>query len=186
MEYKDTGYALVVSHVPTRDDTKEGYVGCTPKTLWCKWMYSGQGAGQLCWLCTNYDHHFWQALCSQDDGDDLEPNALPIHVNLPTREELETRGEHKLVQAILAAGGFTTVAHKLGFRTKRRPNGFWEDINSLDEVLTSTPSLSMWRWWGLGFRCKWTWQGHHRQTSTHLSAGGTNFCLSSVGGDLES
>ena len=90
-----------------------------------------------------HDTRLWQALCSQDDGDDLEPNVLPIHVNLPTREELETRGEHKLVQAILAAGGFMTVAHKLGFRTKRRPNGFWEDINSLDEVFIPAPSLSI-------------------------------------------
>lgn len=53
---------------------------------------------------------------------------------MPTRADLEKLGESGLVQAICSAGGFLVVAQKLGLRTQRKPSGFWEDINNLDEV----------------------------------------------------
>lgn len=52
--------------------------------------------------------------------------------HMPTRRQLQAAGEHKLVEMIVAAGGFSSVAQDLRLRTKRRPVGFWEDLQNLD------------------------------------------------------
>lgn len=55
--------------------------------------------------------------------------------HMPTRRQLQAAGEHKLVEMIVAAGGFSSVAQDLRFRTKRRPVGFWEDLRNLDSEI---------------------------------------------------
>lgn len=86
-----------------------------------------------------------RALCAQSSGcsslqelagkesDDAEfaPPILPM----PTRGQLEAQGEHRLVKGIINAGGFSSVARKLGLRPPRRANGFWDNLEILNEVL---------------------------------------------------
>ncbi|KAG0600498.1 hypothetical protein M758_11G039200 [Ceratodon purpureus] len=55
--------------------------------------------------------------------------------HMPTRRQLQAAGEHKLVEMIVAAGGFSSVAQDLRLRTKRRPVGFWEDLQNLDSEI---------------------------------------------------
>lgn len=55
-------------------------------------------------------------------------------LKMPTRKDLEAEGHTRLVRGIMSAGGFSSVAQRLGLRTRRRPNGFWEDLGNVDEV----------------------------------------------------
>jgi len=48
-----------------------------------------------------------------------------VEPHMPTRSQLHLAGEHELVEMIMAAGGFPSVAQALGFYSKRRPVGFW-------------------------------------------------------------
>ena len=73
-----------------------------------------------------------QEIAGKNDRDDS--GAAMVHRKMPTKADLERLGESALVQAIMSAGGFLVVAQKLGLRTQRKPSGFWEDINNLDEV----------------------------------------------------
>ncbi|KAI5057305.1 hypothetical protein GOP47_0027320 [Adiantum capillus-veneris] len=51
---------------------------------------------------------------------------------MPTREQMFAVGRADLVRRIKDAGGFLYVAHALGLKTTRRPNGFWDDLRRLD------------------------------------------------------
>ncbi|CAM6128202.1 unnamed protein product [Calypogeia fissa] len=51
---------------------------------------------------------------------------------MPTKRQLVAAGRHDLVDDIKAAGGFLAVAQSLNLRSRRRPNGFWEDMKNLD------------------------------------------------------
>ncbi|MCO5586850.1 hypothetical protein L7F22_040795 [Adiantum nelumboides] len=51
---------------------------------------------------------------------------------MPTREQMFAVGRADLVRQIKDAGGFLYVAHALGLKTTRRPNGFWDDLRRLD------------------------------------------------------
>ncbi|KAK3278823.1 hypothetical protein CYMTET_13263 [Cymbomonas tetramitiformis] len=73
----------------------------------------------------------WEALLGSD-GKDLEQEGV---LTMPTRKELEKAGRSELVAAITACGGFLSVAHELGLRTRRRPTGYWEDLNNLSTEL---------------------------------------------------
>ncbi|KAG6550698.1 hypothetical protein Mapa_007795 [Marchantia paleacea] len=53
-------------------------------------------------------------------------------VFMPTRRQLVSAGRQDLVEEIMAAGGFLSVAQALGLRSRRRPVGFWEDLRNLD------------------------------------------------------
>ena len=53
---------------------------------------------------------------------------------MPTRRTLEQMGEDRLIRGILNAGGFLHVAQQLGLRAGRRPRGYWDNIENLDEV----------------------------------------------------
>ena len=53
---------------------------------------------------------------------------------MPTKKQLEELGEHRLVKGITNAGGFSSVARKLGLRPPRRVNGFWDNLEILNEV----------------------------------------------------
>eukprot|EP00898_Chlorokybus_atmophyticus_P002967 jgi/Chlat1/3671/Chrsp24S03843 len=56
-------------------------------------------------------------------------------IRMPTQRELITADRSDLVSAIKAAGGFTSVAQALGFRGPRRPRGYWDDLENLDEEI---------------------------------------------------
>lgn len=73
----------------------------------------------------------WEALLGTD-GKDLEQEGV---LTMPTRKELEKAGRSDLVAAITACGGFLSVAQELGLRTRRRPTGYWEDLNNLSTEL---------------------------------------------------
>lgn len=55
---------------------------------------------------------------------------------MPTRRQLEEAGRKDLVRLIIAAGGFLDVATTLGFRSARRPPGYWENESNLDRELS--------------------------------------------------
>ena len=42
---------------------------------------------------------------------------------MPTGRQLKAAGRQDLVKQVVAAGGFTEVAHRLGLRARRRPQG---------------------------------------------------------------
>ena len=47
---------------------------------------------------------------------------------MPTGRQLKAAGRQDLVKQIVAAGGFTEVAHRLGLRARRRPQGAPQSI----------------------------------------------------------
>eukprot|EP00249_Psilotum_nudum_P007450 c20565_g1_i3 orf=189-1175(+) len=51
---------------------------------------------------------------------------------MPTRDQLQAAGRWDLIKQIKAAGGFLFVAHALNLKSRRRPDGFWEDLGELD------------------------------------------------------
>jgi hypothetical protein len=53
---------------------------------------------------------------------------------MPTRMDLAEAGHADLIRVVMQAGGFLNVADRLGLRTKRRPVGFWDNIDTLDQV----------------------------------------------------
>ncbi len=57
---------------------------------------------------------------------------------MPNRQTLEQMGESRLLRGILNAGGFLHVAQQLGLRVSRRPKGYWDSIENLDEVCDTT------------------------------------------------
>ncbi|KAL2622883.1 hypothetical protein R1flu_003088 [Riccia fluitans] len=60
----------------------------------------------------------------------VRPHSRDIF--MPTRRQLLSAGRHDLVEEIMAAGGFLSVAQALRLRSRRRPVGFWEDLRNLD------------------------------------------------------
>lgn len=57
---------------------------------------------------------------------------------MPTRAALQAAGRADIVRAVRAAGGSLAVAQRLGLRSRRRPVGFWDSTDNLDEVHQST------------------------------------------------
>lgn len=55
---------------------------------------------------------------------------------MPTRRQLEEAGQKDLVKLIMDAGGFLDVAFSLGYRSARRPPGYWENEVNLDRELS--------------------------------------------------
>ncbi|BDA51189.1 hypothetical protein COCOBI_18-0650 [Coccomyxa sp. Obi] len=55
---------------------------------------------------------------------------------MPTRAALRAAGRDDIVRALRAAGGSLAVAQRLGLRCRRRPTGFWESTDNLDEELS--------------------------------------------------
>ena len=53
---------------------------------------------------------------------------------MPTRKALEAGGRGDLVRGVLAAGGFLAVAHQLGLRARRKPQGYWDAPENLEQV----------------------------------------------------
>lgn len=61
------------------------------------------------------------------------PERAPL---MPTRRQLMEAGRHDLVRQIASAGGFLEVAQALGYRSVRKPPGYWEDEDALDRELS--------------------------------------------------
>ncbi|CAK0783921.1 hypothetical protein CVIRNUC_007121 [Coccomyxa viridis] len=64
------------------------------------------------------------------------PEGAAHGAPMPTRSELLAAGQQHLVRAIQHAGGFLTVAQLLGLRCKRRPPGYWDSPDVLDEEIS--------------------------------------------------
>ncbi len=60
--------------------------------------------------------------------------AVLTRRTMPTRASLAAAGRADLIRAINAAGGFLAVAQALGLRSKRRPIGYWDNLDNLDAV----------------------------------------------------
>lgn len=56
-------------------------------------------------------------------------HSLP-HRKLPSASEFQCFGRPDLHQATLRHGGYTKVAHRLRWKTHRRPAGAWKDLNN--------------------------------------------------------
>eukprot|EP00884_Botryococcus_braunii_P016015 jgi/Botrbrau1/3097/Bobra.0070s0082.2 len=65
-------------------------------------------------------------------------------LRMPTRRDLEEAGRPDLVAMVVRAGGFPAVANTLGLRSRRRPVGYWENLDNLDQELTEFISQA-WR-----------------------------------------
>ena len=55
---------------------------------------------------------------------------------MPVRRELEAAHRKDLVKLIQVCGGFIEVAQELGFKSVRRPPGYWEDEAAMDRELS--------------------------------------------------
>ena len=53
---------------------------------------------------------------------------------MPSRKALEAGGRGDLVRGVLAAGGFLAVAQELGLRARRKPQGYWDSSENLEQV----------------------------------------------------
>lgn len=78
----------------------------------------------------NSHTYFVQAIAR--DGSSEKPQEV---LCMPSRQSLEQAGESRLIRGILSAGGFLHVAQQLGLRVGRRPKGYWDNIENLDEVI---------------------------------------------------
>eukprot|EP00899_Mesostigma_viride_P025286 jgi/Mesvir1/5942/Mv00706-RA.2 len=58
--------------------------------------------------------------------------AAPL---MPTEAELQAAGKYELVKMIKFAGGFSSVAQTLGLRWKRRPAGYWDDLENVEREI---------------------------------------------------
>ncbi|KAK9828088.1 hypothetical protein WJX81_002392 [Elliptochloris bilobata] len=55
---------------------------------------------------------------------------------MPSRKALEQAGRADLVRGVMAAGGFLAVAQELGLRARRRPQGYWDSLENLEQELS--------------------------------------------------
>lgn len=58
------------------------------------------------------------------------------HFMMPTKRALEQLGRQDIIRMIESAGGFLEVAQSLGYKSTRRPPGYWEDSEALDRELS--------------------------------------------------
>lgn len=58
-----------------------------------------------------------------------------VYTYMPTRAQLQAVGRFDLARRIQATGGFLFVAQCLGLKSTRRPNGFWDDLEKLDNEI---------------------------------------------------
>ncbi|KAL0035299.1 hypothetical protein WJX79_011035 [Trebouxia sp. C0005] len=55
---------------------------------------------------------------------------------MPTKRQLAEAGREDLVKRVISAGGFIHVAHLLGLRAKRKPEGYWDEPENMDRELS--------------------------------------------------
>ena len=53
---------------------------------------------------------------------------------MPTKQGLSAAGRQDLVRAVERDGGFLEVSQLLGLTARRRPNGYWDNLEALDQV----------------------------------------------------
>jgi len=68
---------------------------------------------------------------------------------MPTRAALCAAGREDLLRALRCAGGTLAVAQRLGLWCARRPVGFWDSTDNLDEV----PRAALMSLYGLSQTC---------------------------------
>lgn len=56
---------------------------------------------------------------------------------MPTAAQLRAAGRTDLVALVTAAGGFSEVSANLGLRAWRKPSGFWDSLEALDNEIAS-------------------------------------------------
>lgn len=59
-------------------------------------------------------------------------NAQP---RMPTKRALLAAGKHDLIRAVERDGGFLEVSQLVGLPARRRPIGYWDNLDMLDQVL---------------------------------------------------
>ena len=76
-----------------------------------------------------------------DQAQQPRPDEAPLprpdqatQPRMPTLAALRAAGRDDIVRALRAAGGSLAVAQRLGLRCRRRPTGFWDSTDNLDEV----------------------------------------------------
>lgn len=62
------------------------------------------------------------------------PDQASQQPRMPTRAALRAAGRVDILRALRAAGGSLAVAQRLGLRCRRRPTGFWDSTDNLEEV----------------------------------------------------
>ena len=62
--------------------------------------------------------------------------GAPAVMRMPTRQALLSAGRKDLVSAIETDGGFLEVSQLLDLPSRRRPNGFWDNLEALDQVFS--------------------------------------------------
>ncbi|DBB18340.1 TPA: hypothetical protein ACH3X3_003289 [Trebouxia sp. C0006] len=55
---------------------------------------------------------------------------------MPTKRQLADAGREDLIKRVIFAGGFIHVAHLLGLRAKRKPEGYWDEPENMDRELS--------------------------------------------------
>ncbi|DBA87208.1 TPA: hypothetical protein ACH3X1_004281 [Trebouxia sp. C0004] len=55
---------------------------------------------------------------------------------MPTKRQLADAGREDLIKRVISAGGFIRVAHLLGLRAKRKPEGYWDEPENMDRELS--------------------------------------------------
>lgn len=63
-------------------------------------------------------------------------------LRMPSKKDLVKAGRWDLVKLVVRAGGFPAVANGVGLISRRRPNGYWEDLDNLDHVRSPTACRS--------------------------------------------
>ena len=63
------------------------------------------------------------------------PSSASSGLLMPTRAQLEAAGEGDLARDVADAGGFASVALAVGLRARRRPVGYWDNPDNLDDEL---------------------------------------------------
>lgn len=63
-------------------------------------------------------------------------------LRMPSKKDLVKAGRWDVVKLMPRAGGFPSVANSLGLLSRRRPSGYWEDLDNLDHVRSPPPASS--------------------------------------------
>lgn len=70
---------------------------------------------------------------------EMAPEAekrMGLRPKMPTRKKLAEIGRRDLISAIEEAGGFLEVAFELNLRHRRKPSGYWDNMDTLDQEIS--------------------------------------------------
>ena len=78
-----------------------------------------------------------RSLCTLNDPNAMlqefagTTNAQP---RMPTKQALLAAGKHDLIRAVEHDGGFLEVSQLVGLPARRRPIGYWDNLDMLNQV----------------------------------------------------